>query len=99
MGRNLVSWVQKARIWESVLNLHAEGDVFVARYEDLCVREAQFIRDLVSWEPRLADVDFRAQPGRHRAQPGRHLASHDQVALHDYCEIKAKMWEAGTLYG
>ena len=74
-------------------------DVFVLRYEDLCLRWNETLQQITAWEPRLGDMDISRVPdGRrgggagHRQLQGR-VTGHEQVSVSTYCKAARSAWQ------
>ena len=67
-------------------------DVFVVRYEDLCLRLSHVLRDLAAWEPRLADINVSRVPKAGRNTSEHHVPS----TISSYCESAVQHWREPT---
>ncbi|EOD08367.1 hypothetical protein EMIHUDRAFT_453098 [Emiliania huxleyi CCMP1516] len=63
-------------------------DVFVIRYEDLCLRLNRVLRDLAAWEPRLADINVSRKPIITDHADAHHTTS----TIGDHCELAVRRW-------
>lgn len=71
-------------------------DTFVVRYEDLCLAWDEVYRDLVKWEPLLADIGIPTDLNHpHKAGGRRRLHTHDAVSIRQYCESSLPRWNDG----
>lgn len=66
-NRRIASWAMALHTYLGIIADFGE-DVFVIRYEDICLRWGRVLRDLAAWEPRLADINI--------SQSAKHTQSH-----------------------
>ena len=65
-------------------------DVYVLRYEDLCLRWEETLLQITAWEPRLGDMDISRVPG---GASHRQLHAHAQVSILKYCKAARSAWQ------
>lgn len=106
------AWSSMARTWTSIVQHFGYDDVFVLRYEDLCLRWPHTFRQLTAWEPLLADVDIDRVPlspaaaKRHSADSTRVRAlprqlssagSHVTKSIRAYCGSARHGWQNASM--
>lgn len=75
-------------------------DVFVLRFEDICLRWPETLGRLAAWEPQLGDIDisqvpFLDSPNKNLRSNDRGLLvnSHAQVSVSQYCLAARSKWQ------
>ena len=82
--------------WASFIADTFGSDVFILRYEDLCLNWAATLSKLAAWEPRLHDIDITRMP-KHVKRKDLTSAEHRQTSIKEYCETKISEWEKGVV--
>lgn len=75
--------------FRSIIDAFKE-DVFVLRYEDLCLRWDETLLQITAWEPRLGDMAISRVPG---GASHRQLHEHAQVSILKYCKAARSAWQ------
>ena len=86
-NKRIASWAMALHTYHGIIADFGE-DVFVIRYEDMCLRWGRVLRDLAAWEPRLADINISHSPPRQE-----HSAPHhSDISVSDYCDLAKPSW-------
>lgn len=107
-------WAHFSSVWRSLIDRFGD-DVYVLRFEDICLRWPQTLRELTLWEPRLAGIDITRLPCEARAKscaargvsvpaaqshPSRRSGSHHlPMSVAQFCMAARARWENTSIQG
>lgn len=80
------------KVSRSVIDAFGE-DVFVLRYEDLCLRWNETLLRITAWEPRLGDIDISRVPSA-ASHPKMIAHGHEQTSILKYCDAARSAWQS-----
>jgi hypothetical protein len=84
------SWALALHTYLGILADYGQ-DVFMVRYEDICLRLSHVLRDLTAWEPRLVDINISQVPRAHD-HTSEQREHHVPSTISNYCESAVQTW-------